>query len=104
MASAYEQALAKVASGTPPEVAALDLVAHMTLDEKVHCLDGGVPFWIGVGDITTGGYHSRPFRGARVERLGIPGFHFSDGPRGVVVGEATAFPFPWRAEQLLTQS
>ena len=92
MTSAYEQALTKVASGTPPEVAARDLVAHMTLDEKVHCLDGGVPFWIGVGDITTGGYHSRPFRGARVERLGIPGFHFSDGPRGVVVGEATAFP------------
>jgi beta-glucosidase len=90
--SAYEQALTKVASGTPPEVAALDLVAQMTRDEKVHCLDGGVPFWIGVGDITTGGYHSRPFRGARVERLGIPGFHFSDGPRGVVVGEATAFP------------
>ena len=92
MPSAYEQALAKVASGTSPEVAAADLVAQMTLDEKVHCLDGGVPFWIGVGDITSGGYHSRPFRGARVERLGIPGFHFSDGPRGVVVGEATAFP------------
>ncbi len=92
MTSAYEQALTKVVSGIPPEVAARDLVAEMTLDEKVHCLDGGVPFWIGVGDITTGGYHSRPFRGARVERLGIPGFHFSDGPRGVVVGEATAFP------------
>ena len=92
MPSAYEQALAKVASGTPPEVVATGLVAQMTLDEKVHCLDGGVPFWIGVGDITSGGYHSRPFRGARVERLGIPGFHFSDGPRGVVVGEATAFP------------
>ena len=92
MDSAYEQALTKVASGTLPQVAARDLVAHMTLDEKVHCLDGGVPFWIGVGDITTGGYHSRPFRGARVERLGIPGFHFSDGPRGVVDGEATAFP------------
>ena len=92
MLSAYEQALAKVAGGTSPEVAAAGLVAEMTLDEKVHCLDGGVPFWIGVGDITSGGYHSRPFRGARVERLGIPGFHFSDGPRGVVVGEATAFP------------
>ena len=92
MPSAYEQALTKIASGTSPEVAAAELVAHMTLDEKVHCLDGGVPFWIGVGDITTGGYHSRPFRAARVERLGIPGFHFSDGPRGVVVGEATAFP------------
>jgi len=90
--SAYEQALAKITSGVSPEVAAAGLVAAMTLEEKVHCLDGGVPFWIGVGDITTGGYHSRPFRGARVERLGIPGFHFSDGPRGVVVGEATAFP------------
>ncbi|MDA2999807.1 MAG: glycoside hydrolase family 3 C-terminal domain-containing protein, partial [Actinomycetota bacterium] len=92
MTSAYEQALAKITSGVSPEVAAAGLVAAMTLEEKVHCLDGGVPFWIGVGDITTGGYHSRPFRGARVERLGIPGFHFSDGPRGVVVGEATAFP------------
>ena len=92
MTSEYEQALAKVASGTSPEIAAADLVARMTLDEKVHCLDGGVPFWIGIGDITSGGYHSRPFRGARVEQLGIPGFHFSDGPRGVVVGEATAFP------------
>ena len=47
---------------------------------------------MGIKDITTGGYHSRPFRAAKVERLGIPGFHFSDGPRGVVVGEATAFP------------
>ena len=92
MTSAYEQALAKITSGVSPEVAAAGLVAAMTLEEKVHCLDGGVQFWIGVGDITTGGYHSRPFRGARVERLGIPGFHFSDGPRGVVVGEATAFP------------
>jgi beta-glucosidase len=64
----------------------------MTIEEKIRCLDGAVPFWVGIKDITTGGYHSRPFRAAKVERLGIPGFHFSDGPRGVVVGEATAFP------------
>ena len=31
-------------------------------------------------------------RPARVERLGIPGFAFSDGPRGVVIGPATAYP------------
>ena len=92
MATAYETALEKIKNGLKPEVAAAELVALMTLDEKIHCLDGGVPFWVGIKDITTGGYHSRPFRAAKVERLGIPGFHFSDGPRGVVVGEATAFP------------
>jgi beta-glucosidase len=92
MATAYELALEKTKNGTKPELAAAELVALMTLDEKVHCLDGGVPFWVGIKDITTGGYHSRPFRAAKVERLGIPGFHFSDGPRGLVVGEATAFP------------
>ena len=92
MATAYELALEKTKNGAKPELAAAELVALMTLDEKVHCLDGGVPFWVGIKDITTGGYHSRPFRAAKVERLGIPGFHFSDGPRGLVVGEATAFP------------
>ena len=92
MATAYELALEKVKNGTKPEVVAAELVASMTVDEKIHCLDGAVPFWVGIKDITTGGYHSRPFRAAKVERLGIPGFHFSDGPRGVVVGEATAFP------------
>ena len=92
MATAYELALEKVKNGTKPEVVAAELVASMTIDEKIHCLDGAVPFWVGIKDITTGGYHSRPFRAAKVERLGIPGFHFSDGPRGVVVGEATAFP------------
>ena len=92
MATPYELALEKVKNGTKPEVVAAELVASMTIDEKIHCLDGAVPFWVGIKDITTGGYHSRPFRAAKVERLGIPGFHFSDGPRGVVVGEATAFP------------
>ena len=92
MATKYEIALEKVRNGLQPELAAAELVGAMTLDENVHCLDGAVPFWVGIKDITNGGYHSRPFRAAKVERLGIPGFHFSDGPRGVVVGEATAFP------------
>ncbi|MFM7827820.1 MAG: glycoside hydrolase family 3 protein, partial [Acidimicrobiaceae bacterium] len=92
MATPYELALEKVNNGAKPEVVVAELVDSMTLEEKLHCLDGAVPFWVGIKDITTGGYHSRPFRAAKVERLGIPGFHFSDGPRGVVVGEATAFP------------
>ena len=92
MATAYELALTKVRGGAKPESVASELVSMMTLEEKIGCLDGAVPFWVGIKDITTGGYHSRPFRAAKVERLGVPGFHFSDGPRGVVVGEATAFP------------
>ncbi|MFM8722332.1 MAG: hypothetical protein ACKOEJ_06415, partial [Acidimicrobiaceae bacterium] len=70
MATAYELALERVNNGTKPEVVAAELVASMTLEEKVHCLDGAVPCWVGIKDITTGGYHSRPFRAAKVERLG----------------------------------
>ncbi|MFA9564461.1 MAG: beta-glucosidase, partial [Acidimicrobiales bacterium] len=40
----------------------------------------------------TGGYTSHAWPAARVERLGIPGLHFADGPRGCVVGPSTAFP------------
>ena len=38
------------------------------------------------------GYREHVWPAARVERLGIPGIAFSDGPRGCVVGRATAFP------------
>ena len=64
----------------------------MTDDERHWCLDGDLPFWAGMADMGTGGYHQRPFLAAQVPRLGIPGFAFSDGPRGVVVGNATCFP------------
>jgi beta-glucosidase len=64
----------------------------MTPDERRWCLDGDLPFWAGLVDMGGGGYHRRPFLAAQVERLGIPGFAFSDGPRGVVVGPATCFP------------
>ena len=39
-----------------------------------------------------GGYHGHPWPAAAVERLGIPGIRFSDGPRGCVIGPATCFP------------
>ena len=68
------------------------LVALMTDEERRGCLDGDLPFWAGLTDMGKGGYHRRPFRAAQVPRLGIPGFAFSDGPRGVVIGHATCFP------------
>jgi beta-glucosidase len=67
-------------------------VSAMTPDEKLWCLDGDAPFWAGLAYLGESGYHKSPFRAARVDRLGLPGFAFSDGPRGVVVGPATCFP------------
>lgn len=68
------------------------LVALMTLEEKLGCLDGDLDAWAGLAEMATGGYHQRTFPAAVVERLGMPGLQFSDGPRGCVIGEKTAFP------------
>ena len=68
------------------------IVEAMTDDEVLWCLDGDWPFWAGLGHLTRGGYHRSPFPAARVGRLGMPGFRFADGPRGVVVDQATCFP------------
>ncbi len=38
------------------------------------------------------GYYLHPWPAAVVERLGVPGIQFADGPRGCVIGDATAFP------------
>jgi len=68
------------------------LVAAMTVDERHELLQGDVEFWAGMADLLSGGYHDHTFTGAACPRLGVPGLSFSDGPRGVVVGEATCFP------------
>jgi beta-glucosidase len=79
--------------GMEPETDGDAVVAAMTDDEKLWCLDGDAPFWAGLSYLAgESGYHKSPFRAARVERLGLPGFAFSDGPRGVVVDLATCFP------------
>ena len=88
----FEAAAQRVAAGADPAQEAAALVAAMTADEQRWCLDGDHPFWAGLTDMGQGGYHRRVFPAARVERLGIDGLAFSDGPRGVVIGPATAFP------------
>lgn len=92
MTTPWETAVAAVRIGTAATAAAADLVELMTEDERRGCLDGDLPFWAGLTDMGQGGYHRRPFRAAQVPRLGIPGLAFSDGPRGVVIGNATCFP------------
>jgi beta-glucosidase-like glycosyl hydrolase len=91
-ANAFALAAEAVNRGADALEAAATVVGQMTPEEKLWCLDGDVPFWAGLGDLGSGGYHKRPFPAACVERLGLPGFAFSDGPRGVVIGPATCFP------------
>jgi beta-glucosidase-like glycosyl hydrolase len=88
----YREALAAAAEGMPAVEAARALVATMTPHEKLWCLDGDAPALLGLRDLFDDGYHKSPFPAARVERVGLPGIVFCDGPRGVVVGNATCFP------------
>ncbi|NCY16373.1 MAG: glycoside hydrolase family 3 protein, partial [Actinobacteria bacterium] len=64
----------------------------MTEQERLWCLDGDAPVWAGLAHLGADGYHMAPFPAAEVERIGLPGLRFADGPRGAVVGNATAFP------------
>jgi beta-glucosidase len=38
------------------------------------------------------GYNIEPIVEGAIDRIGLPGLRFADGPRGVVVGRSTAFP------------
>jgi beta-glucosidase len=89
---AFGAAADRVASGADHHIEAVELVSAMTPEERLDCLDGDTDFWPGLVDMTTGGYRSHPWPAARVERLGVPGIEFADGPRGCVVGPATCFP------------
>jgi beta-glucosidase len=69
-----------------------DLMAELTLDEKLSMMDGDTPFWPGLTEMTGGGYADHPWVAGAVPRLGIEGIRFADGPRGVVMEGATTFP------------
>ena len=90
--SAFEYAAERVRQGADARAEADGLVAMMTVEEKLGCLDGDIAFWPGIADMIGGGYHAHGWPAARVERLGVPGLNFADGPRGCVIGPATTFP------------
>ena len=90
--TAFDDAARRVARGADARAEADALVAMMTLEEKLGCLSGEPAFWPGVIDLTTGGYHAHGWPAARVDRLGVPGLNFADGPRGCVLGPSTTFP------------
>ncbi|MFN8035422.1 MAG: glycoside hydrolase family 3 N-terminal domain-containing protein [Acidimicrobiia bacterium] len=88
----FDEARDAVRAGASPEEAARQVVAALTREERLWCLDGDAPTWAGLAFLADDGYHKAPFTAAAVERVGIPGIHFSDGPRGCVIGNATCFP------------
>ena len=74
------------------EAKAQELLAQLTLDEKISMVDGDPPFWAGAAEMMSGGYNDHPWPAGVVSRLGIPGIQFIDGPRGVMLEGATTFP------------
>ncbi len=92
-AGVFKRAVADVAAGTTSaHHAATEIVAKLTTAEKLDCLDGDLDAWPGLFAMMAGSYHQRTFPAAVIQRLGIPGIQFSDGPRGCVIGVKTAFP------------
>jgi beta-glucosidase-like glycosyl hydrolase len=82
----------RLRAGERLELLVEELVAELTPAEKLGLLDGDLPFWDGLADMLGNGYNRTPIPMGCVERLGIPGLLFTDGPRGVVMGHSTAFP------------
>ncbi|WP_170311492.1 beta-glucosidase [Vallitalea okinawensis] len=70
---------------------AKDLLAKMSLQEKVWLLNGN---WDTIENRMKydNGYNPVPIETNGNERLGINPIAFSDGPRGVVMGNSTCFP------------
>lgn len=70
------------------------LCAQLKTGEKLHMLSGQHFFARNGFDLITKGqkYNCRPCLSGGVKRLGIPKVAFSDGPRGVVMGNSTCFP------------
>lgn len=88
----FDEARRAVQDGATPADVARELVASMTPEEQLWCLDGDAPTWAGLAFLGDDGYHKAPFVAARVERIGLSGIAFADGPRGCVIRNATAFP------------
>jgi beta-glucosidase len=67
------------------------VIEAATLEEKVAMMSGRG--FLAQMQQSGGRLGSHPYRaGGGCERLGVPAFYFTDGPRGVVRGESTCFP------------
>jgi len=67
-----------------------DIVSRMSLEEKVGEMSANTPLLAHLVMIPR--YNKWPYRSGGNRRLGVPRLKFSDGPRGVVMGNSTCFP------------
>jgi beta-glucosidase len=81
-----------VQSGRDEHEIAMGLYTQLEDDERLWLLDGDTEFWRGLAGFRTEGYNLRPIVMGAVDRVGLPGIRFVDGPRGCVAGASTAFP------------
>lgn len=81
-----------IAQFRPTAERARELLSQLTLAEKACVLSGSNAFYPGIADMMIGGYAAHPWDAGIVQRLGIEGLKFLDGPRGVVMRGATTFP------------
>ncbi|KAI9896492.1 hypothetical protein N3K66_008664 [Trichothecium roseum] len=89
----FEDAVAATQAGTASLRSVTEaLLTQLTLQERLHLLDGDEPFWPGLHGMLNEGYNRRPIVLGSVPRLKLPGIRFADGPRGCVLGASTAFP------------
>ena len=68
------------------------ILGGLSLDERLAMMSGDLDFWPGLVEMLRGGYGHTPYVGGAVDRVGLPGIRFCDGPRGVTLGHSTCFP------------
>lgn len=77
---------------------AKDLVAQMSLEEKVYLMSGAMKFDKDTAAAMAGDsnmhYNVVPYPNGDNKRLGVPAMRFCDGPRGVVSGNGKSTCFP----------
>ena len=73
------------------EEKAKKILSIMTLEEKLYQMSGDWTLNEG-GPKMQKRYNAEPIPAGEDKKLGIPGVLFSDGPRGVVIGNSTCFP------------
>lgn len=66
------------------------LISRMSLDEKIQQMSGNSN--LAKQAVMLVRYNYFPFESGENKRLGIPPIKFTDGPRGVVIGNSTCFP------------
>jgi beta-glucosidase len=69
------------------------LLKSLSMKERMHLMSGDGNLIAGTRAMSKR-YNEVPVVAGAIDRLGIPGLRFTDGPRGVVMHHSTAFPSP----------